>query len=245
MESSFTLELSSSALEQSHTAKDYLNWARDVIALVKSEPDGLEKVRLRKGFAKQLMNEALPIGLLASTYFQGSDQVRIKLKVGNQNYDATVEDLRNPSSLVQPIEVTMADDGEDSFLKMFVLHSEGYVSSLGKVTKTGTKKAGRQINISDDMTCQADVLKAERDQISRALDRKLKKNYPPNTLLLLAFNDRMAFDRTDNRANLESMLNSYLPQLIIFHSVAIIGLHQGLFICKRISGSPTLVNASI
>jgi hypothetical protein len=94
------------------------------------------------------------------------------------------------------------------------------------------------------MVCQADVLKVERDQISRALERKLNKDYPPNTLLLLAFDDRMAFDRTDNRANLEATLNSYLSQLIMFYSVAIIGLHRGLFICKRTCRDLILTNAS-
>jgi hypothetical protein len=136
--------ISSELLEQAHTAKDYLNWIHDLIAQLKIEPDGLETLRLRKGFAKHLLNEAFPIGLLASIYFQGSDQVRIKLKVGNQNYDATVDDLRNPSSLVQHIEVTMANDGEDSFLRMLVLHQTGQVSGHRKSYQNRYKKGGAQ-----------------------------------------------------------------------------------------------------
>lgn len=227
--------LSSQALEQSHTAAEYLGWVRNVIARVKAEPDGQELIRLRIGLAKELMNEAFPIGLLASTYFDKSEQVSIALKIGNQNFDATVKDNREPSSLVEHIEVTMADDGEDDYSRMCVLNQKGEVSGLGQVTKTGTKKKGKVINVSDDMVSQADVLSSERSRISRAIERKLGKVYPPNTLLLLAFDDTMAFDRTDNIANLDATLSGYLSQLAMFHSVVIVGLRQGLLLCKRTS----------
>jgi hypothetical protein len=73
-----------------HTAAEYLRCVREVISRVKGEPDGIERIRLRKGLANELMNEAFPIGLLASTYYGASEEVRIRLKVGNQSYDAIV-----------------------------------------------------------------------------------------------------------------------------------------------------------
>jgi hypothetical protein len=48
-------------LEEIHSAAQYLSWVRALIARVKQEPDGLERIRLKRGLAKELMNEALPI----------------------------------------------------------------------------------------------------------------------------------------------------------------------------------------
>lgn len=224
--------LTTAVLEESQTAANYLRWVRELIARVKSEPDGQEQLRLRIGLAKQLMNEALPIGLLAARYFEGSEQVTISLKIGSQNFDAAVVDRRSEGSSVQYIEVTMADDGEDDYLRMRVLHERGEVSGLGQVTKTGTKRTGLTVNVASEMVSQADVLDREHNRVSQAIARKLGKSYPPNTLLLLAIDDTMAFDRRDNIANLEAVLSDYLPQLQAFHSVAIVGLQQGLFVCR-------------
>ena len=225
--------LTTAVLEQTQTAANYLPWVRELIARVKSEPDGQEQLRLRIGLAKQLMNEAFPIGLLAAKYFEGSEQVTISLKVGNQNFDAAVVDARSEGSSVQYIEVTMADDGEDDYLRMRVLNERGEVSGLGQVSKTGTKKTGLTINVAGEMVSQAEVLIRERKRVSQAIARKLGKSYPPNTLLLLAFDDTMAFDRRDNIANIEAVLSDYLPRLQAFHAVAIVGLQQGLFMYRR------------
>lgn len=81
--------LTSAVLEQPHTAANYLDWVKALIEHVKSEDaDGLRKIRLRVGLAKELMEEALPVGLFASRFFEGSTEVSIALKIGNQNYDA-------------------------------------------------------------------------------------------------------------------------------------------------------------
>ena len=229
--------LSPAVLEQPHSAAHYLQWVKNLIAQVKLEPDGLEHIRLRIGLAKELMNEALPIGLLAARYFEGSEQVTRSLKIGNQNFDAKVVDGRRPGSAVQYIEVTNADGGEDEYLRTRVLQERGEVSGLGAVTKVGTKRTGLTISVAREMVCQADVLQQERSRVSRAIERKLGKPYPPNTILLLAFDDTMAFDRRDNIANLEDVLAEYLPRLQAFHSVAIIGLQEGSLLYRRAAGA--------
>jgi hypothetical protein len=229
--------LSPAVLEETHTAADYLDWVRELIAQIKLEPDGLERIRLRIGLAKELMNEAFPIGLLAARYFERSERVSLSLKVGSQNFDAEVVDNRNQGSAVRYIEVTNADDGEDDYLRMRVLHERGEVSGLGSVTKTGTRRTGLTINVAREMVSQADVLQQERNRLSRAIERKLGKPYPPNTLLLLAFEDTMAFDRRENIASLESVLTEYLPRLQAFHSVAIVGLQQGSFLHRCAAGA--------
>ncbi|MDY1221218.1 hypothetical protein ACM8BJ_34565, partial [Pseudomonas aeruginosa] len=134
--------LTAQILEQPHTAHDYLHWVKGLIADVRQEPDGLRQIRLRIGFAKNLMEEALPIGLFASHFFAGSEEVEISLKVGSQNYDATVRDARSRPSGVEFLEVTMASEGETDYLRMHMLHETGCVSGLGFVRKVVGRRSG-------------------------------------------------------------------------------------------------------
>lgn len=228
-----TSVLTREVLEEVHTAAEYLQWARALIALVREEQDGIERIRLRIGLAKELMNEAFPLGLLASKYFAESDEVRIQLKIGNQTHDAIVSDTRARVSPVKFVEATLASEGEDDYLRMRVLHEQGHVSGLGRVTKSGTQRTGLKIQVEPQAVSQAEVLQRERTCVVQALERKLGKSYPANTLLLVGFNDEMAHDRPDNIANLESAVSAYLPRLKAFHSVAIVGLSQGLFMSWR------------
>lgn len=225
--------LTKEILEESHTAKEYLLWAKGLVKQLKSELDGLEKIRFGRDLAKELMNEVIPIGLLATKYFDESDDVSISLKIGSQNYDAVVSDYRKQPSSVLYIEVTLAHEGEDQYLRMLRLHKKEEVSGLGKVIKHGSKKTGLDVDISNEMLSQVEVLQRERGLLSKAIDRKLEKKYPQNTLLLVGFDDVMAFDRKDNIKNLENVITERMPSLRAFHTVAVVGLHQGLYICKR------------
>lgn len=225
--------LTNEVLEESHTAKEYLLWAKDLVKKLKSEPNGLERIRLRVGLAKVLMEEAIPIGLLASKYFGESDDVRIKLKVGSQTYDAEVSDNRKQPSAISFIEVTLAHEGEDQYLRMRHLHEKGEVSGLGRVIKRGTKKTGLDVKVVNETLTQAEIMRRERDLLLKTIDKKLQKKYPPNTLLLVALDDEMAFDRKDNIKNLEDVIVERMSSLSAFHTIAVVGLHQGLYICKR------------
>ena len=222
-------------LEESHTAKDYLSWAESLVQRLKAEPDGLEQVNMRIGLAKELVNEAIPIGLLATHYFDKSDEVQIALKTGSQSFDATVSDTRVNGSSVSYLEVTLAHEGETEYLRMRHLHETGAVSGLGTVTKHGTRRTGLTVEVDNEMVSQLEVLQRERDRLSKAIDRKLGKPYPCNTLLLVGFDDTMAWDRSDNIANLNEVLVEYAPKLRLFHSVAVVGICKGLFLHRKTS----------
>ena len=168
--------LTSAVLEQPKTADNYLGWVKSLIEQIKSEdPDDLRKIRLRIGPAKELMEEAFPIGLFASRYFEGSTEVEISLKVGSQNYDAIVSDKREIPSGISYIEVTLASEGETDHLRMLTLHETGQISGLGRVSKTGTKKTGRVISVKAEAVSQQEVLAKERQTLSAAIERKLDK----------------------------------------------------------------------
>jgi len=200
---------------------------------LKAESDGLRQIRLGIGFAKNLMNEAIPIGLFAKRYFAGRSDVCITLKVGNQSFDAIVSDARSEGASVSYIEVTLAHKGETEYLRMLHLHNTGEVSGLGKVTKLGTRRTGLVVDVAREMTSQTEVLTRERELVARAIERKLDAHYPRGTLLLIGIDDTMSFDRKENIENLDAVLYEYTPKLNAFHSIAIVGLYNGLFLHQK------------
>lgn len=222
--------LTPAILEEAHTAAEYLQWVKGLISGIQEEPDGLKRIRLQMGLVKVLMNEALPIGRLALTYFGGSKQVSIRLKVGSQNYDAMVCDTRKQNSSIQYIEVTLAFDGEDDYLRMRALHEKGEISGLGSVIKNGTQRTGLEIYVEREMISQPEILRREKNRLTLAIKRKLNKQYPPNTLFLIGFDDSIAFDRPDNIANIKATVTEFLPRLVGFHSIVVLGLERGLIL---------------
>tara|TARA_R110002049_G_scaffold185640_3_gene353919 strand:+ start:84 stop:947 length:864 start_codon:yes stop_codon:yes gene_type:complete len=225
--------LTCAVLEQPKNAGAYLPWVKELIARVKNEdPDGLRKIRLCVGLAKELMQEAFPIGLFASRYFAASNEVEIALKVGSQGYDATVRDLRDKPSGIAYLEVTMATDGEVDYLRMLELHRADQVSGLGLVTKTGTKRTGLTIQVRSEAVSQQSVLEKERRVVLGAIERKVTKNYPAGTALIVGFDDTMSFDRADNIANIENVLDANESRLSSFHTVAVVGLIMNTFLVR-------------
>ena len=191
-------------LEEKHNAKDYLDWVKILIDNFKQEND-ISAYKFPKGIVKNLREESLPLGYLASNYYNESEDVSISLKVGNQTYDAVVEDSRNGASDKYHVEITLAHDGENQHLKELYLHENGELSFFGNVTKEGTKNTGLRINVVGKAISQEDVLKYESKLIDDAIARKLHKPYPRNSLLLIAFDDIMAFDRPDNIKNITAV----------------------------------------
>jgi hypothetical protein len=224
--------LTATVLEQPHTAREYLPWVKALAAAARSEPDGLRQIRLRIGLAKNLMEEALPIGLFATHFFGDSEDVVLALRVGSQGYDATVKDTRHSRSGIEYLEVTMASQGEIDYLRMLALNDTGSASGLGRVTKSGTRKTGLSVKVEAEAVSQQEVLAMERRVISDAIARKAGNTYPENTALIIAFDDTMSHDRIDNQANITSVLREKASALQGFHTVAVVGLVAGLFLSQ-------------
>jgi hypothetical protein len=222
--------LSKEILEETHTSEEYLSWVKSLVASVRSNAGGIEKIRFRKKLAKNLMEEALPLGYLAENYFNRSNKVAISLVVGNQPYDAIVNDLREDDPTTYHVEITLAHEGENEHLRMLALHQNGHVSGVGKVSKTGTKKTGLRVEVQAKTVSQNEVIKRETKLIQDAIERKIKKNYPENIMLLIGFDDIMAFDREDNITNIENVIDRYINSSSKFSKIVVVGLHNDLCI---------------
>lgn len=222
--------ITSELLEESHTAADYLTWVKSMINCFKEvDPKGLEKIRLRKGLAKNLMEESLIIGKFAKSYFDSSNEVQISLKIGSQSFDATVTDKRDIPSKICYLEVTLASQNESEFLRMTILHATGEVSGTGKIKKIGSGK-NRKIEVENNGISQEEILIKERQSIIDAIERKLKKQYPENTALIIGFDDTFAHDRQENINNLTTTVLNYAKQLSAFNCLAIIGTVKDLYL---------------
>lgn len=220
-------------LEQVHSAAAYLGWVRSLISDLQAEPDGIRQIRFRTGLAKELLEEARPIGLFASQFFESSEEVHIGLKIGNQVYDATVSDARATPSGIRFLEVTLASEGELDHLRMRKLHEDGQVSGFGRITKTGTKRTGLRIEDEPEAISQESLLRLEKRLISEAIERKLAKQYPEGTALVIAFDDIMSYDRPENQANIDAAVREHWSELQRFHTIAVVGLVKELFLCWR------------
>ena len=232
--------LTKEMLEQSHTAKEYLQWVEHLIEVVKSEENGIELIRLRKGLCKELIEEALPIALFVSKYFDYSPDVIVRHKVGSQHFDATIKDKRRIKSSIKHIEVTGTtavgtSNGHEDFLHRYHLHRTGE-GGTGKISYSGTKKC-LVTSLERGMISQSDVLEHEKRVVTEAIDRKLKPHYPKNTALIISFDDRWSFDREDNIVNLQQVIEdgSHRLKRYNFCLVSIVGLYQGSHLKQNIA----------
>jgi len=216
-------ELTPKELQTPRTASQFLPWVKQRIEEVASTANGNHAIRYRKGLAKQLVEEALPLGIFASHHYGDSDEVTINLVLGNQNYDAVIEDNRKHKSPFSFIEVTQAHEGENSHLRMLVLDREDHVNVLGKVYKSGMKATRIDVEVENIAVNHSTVIELELQRIEAAIQRKIEKPYPHNTALLVVFDDHISIkDRSDHDL-LHNYVEAILSQIKNFQWLALVG----------------------
>jgi hypothetical protein len=200
------------------------------MAEVAATDTGKHAIGFRKGLAKPLVEEALPLGIFAAHHFGGSDDVTIALVLGNQNYDATIEDHRAQKSSFSFIEVTQAHEGENKYLRMLVLEREGHVSLLGPVHKSGTKVTGIHVEVEGAALRHSTVLQRELDRVEAAILRKTGKPYPSDTALLVVFDDYISIEDESDLEALRSRIQPLLSCLGNFRWLAVVGWSKRTFL---------------
>lgn len=237
------MHLTKEIIEQETLASDYLAWVRDLISKSRQEKNGKDWISRRKGLFKELMEEALPIGYFSLQHFQNTTDVFISLKIGSQAYDAEINDKRQNKNSIKYIEVTTtreigSNTGHDDYLNRLYLYQKGS-NGTGTISFTGSEKNNDLVIKKErHMVSQAEILTHERNVVQEAIDRKVKKpnHYPPQTALIIAFDDIFSFDREENISNLKSVLDENINILKErnFSLVAIIGMNKKLFVERMI-----------
>ena len=217
-------------IEQERTPKELLAWVESNIELVASTEGGEQSIRLREGIMKPIMDEVYPIAMFAVKKYGETEEVKIKPKIGSQNYDAIVTDYSCSPPEENYLEVTLAHEGEDQYLKALHLQRHGYVFSTGTVKKEGTKKTGIQISVEPEAYSASDNVENELSKILEALKRKEGKKYPVNTDLVIIFNDGHMFRRhVDNRGIDAFIHNNALELDLQFRHLYLVGDRGGSF----------------
>ena len=211
-------------LEIPRKASEVRQWVDNKIEKIGSSEEGKQAVRFREGLLKELIEEALPLGIFCDLYFGGSDKVIVTHTVGNQNFDVTIEDNRDSKTPLEYLEITQAHENEDAHLRMLKFKEEGHVNSLGRVTKRGTKHTRITIEVENEAVEHSVVFNNEAQKILNAAKRKSGKEYPDNTGLIIICDDYIAFrDKSDPDRFIEFIHYKVLPLLDNFSKVFVIG----------------------
>lgn len=220
--------LTKEMLETPRTPKQLHSWVSDTIERIGSTSEGKSAIRLKKGFAKELIEELFPLGLFAIKHFGPNSEVTITPVIGSQNYDAIVHgDEEN----ITHVEVTQAHEGENDHLRMLELDQKGGVSATGPVTKKGTKKKGFSISVDSTARYSPGIKDEEFERIRQATIRKSGKPYPSKTALVVIFSEHLLMNKTEDMAELNKLIvDELLPQLQNFKLVAFVGCVEGEYL---------------
>ncbi len=215
--------ISEQDLQVPRSAAGFRSFVEGVLEQLGSTPEGKEQIRFRQGIAKPLVEEALPISLLCELYFKTDPLVTIQHVLGNQNFDAIIDDKRSDPAPFSYLEITQAHEGENEHLRMLALKRYGHVSVFGDVRKTGTKHTGITVEVNNQAKSHAEVLATELKRVKEAVYRKVGKAYPANTGLLIVFDDYIAIKDAADLAALKSVLLEGAQNLSEFRWIGAVG----------------------
>ena len=211
-------------LETPRVASEVRLWVEAKLEEIGSTKEGKHAVRFREEHTKELTEEALPLGIFCDHYFKGSELVTIQHLIGNQNYDATIDDKRPDKTILEYLEITQAHEGEDAHLRMLKLEDDGHVNSFGHVTKEGTKRTGITVEVENEAREHSVIINNELKRIYDVAVKKSKKEYPENTGIIIICDDYIAFRDSDDVAQLNTYIqDTVLPLLTNFKMVFVIG----------------------
>ena len=184
--------ISREELTKKRTPSELLSWVKWKREQIASTEEGERTLILHEGLAKQFEEEVYPLAIFGQRKFGNTDQILMQPTIGKK-YDAVVTDLRSKPACRSYVEITQSHEGESEYLRRCVLAKRGIVPMHGPVTKTGTKKTGRQISTPFRAANADEVATKELKNIVDAAKRKAGKDYPINTSLLIVFDDGLSF----------------------------------------------------
>ncbi len=195
------------------------------------------EAREGRHFANELVLEARPMALFAYRYFGASPDVIIRHVLGNQNHDGTVEDKRQQPDSIRYLEVTTTLKTYEDSLRMELLSKHGHVAAYGPVTAEGPRYKRLSIKAEGmaraHKSIRADHLKLVQD----AVERKAKKKYEENTVLIVAVDDSTPFREKEDVEALDKLAREVLVPMLKATNFSLLALEgsNGLHLCYSIA----------
>jgi hypothetical protein len=216
-------------LQMPRSAADMLDWVRAAHHRFSETKALRAAARAGKFFAKELVQEALPIAVFANRYFQGSPDVMITHIIGNQKYDAIVDDRRGSPSGVRYIEVTVSDWGYEEALRMEALDRDGYVAGYGKIIAEGSKGRRTKLEAEAIFIEHDDLREQHISGVIAAVNRKAENSYPDGTALVVRVDDSVPFRQDADVTELQRVGQDVFVPLLAgreFRLLALEGFHR-------------------
>jgi len=129
--------------------RDYIDRVRQGI---KDDKKEIKDMRIKKGLYKKYREELIPLYEYGMCKYPSQNFYKYQLIEGNQNFDGQIT---NNSDLVERIELTFPQDGEQNYKEAVELNSRG-------ITGVRLSDDGTQNNLIDRIIKTANV-KAEKD----------------------------------------------------------------------------------
>jgi hypothetical protein len=166
---------------------DFCKKAYGLFEEIRRSPDGVERLRLRKGrLEKKLIEELLPIARYIQARYSHGRQIKVRWIDGSQNYDARilstgvlVDKRLVPRS--QSIEVTTAVH-ENDHISRRLINGQGHtfgVKGIQKDPQTGNYVS--RPHVYTNYEAQEDLTKKILERIKAKTDIE----YPPRTTLII------------------------------------------------------------
>ena len=216
--------LSAEEMTKHRTPRELNDWVAKIFDHFLESNEAKAYARLKKGLSKQFFEEVWPLALLAKQLFGDSDQVICEPVLGNQKYDALIEDRRGDASIQIKVEFTIAVDGHDDHLRMKELNEKGRANAYGDVSVSGTKHTGHNINIYDRALSRDELTSNAVRVVTEALRGKANRPYGLNHWLCVKFDDWIWVPNKDDTEAIRASVSSAKRALNLdFAKVFIVG----------------------
>ena len=217
--------LSHEDCEKPRTQEELIAWVQQVHAQFGADEGTKNYARLGKGLSKQFYEEIMPLSHLACHKYAGKRGIYLQPKLGNQSYDAEIFDRSLTPVRSLRLELVNAAEGYEEALRMEHLVEHGDVYMTGPVWREGTKAAGGRVQTQSEAVKHGDYVKKQLASIEQKANKKLQKDYGPDTLLGIVFNDYLPFDPRKDTDQLKAFLESKVvePVLRKFRGFFVIG----------------------
>jgi len=231
-ESLLMYKVTQDEIEIERTLSEVVEWVFSTFDKIASSREGITSLRkVTYPEIKVFLEESYPLALFCKNFFSEDDAITISQKVGNQSYDAKI----SGHNTLEYIEITNAIDGYDEKLRNIELDRIGSVPGVGEITITGTKASGNQVIHIDSKAVLADETKykikeKQKKLILEAIDKKSKIDYPPNTMLIVSFNDMM-FNTDKDIVELQFLMEKIVSLKVSnFAGISLVGILEKVFI---------------
>jgi len=197
-------------MEVTRTPRGLCEWVRIKTTELSETDEAKRYARSGELLPKKFFEEIRPLCLFAQLRYGLDDGVWCTPKLGNDNYDATIEFSDEYRSSVY-VEITYAKDGYDESLRLEILSDKGLVNVLGRITKSGTKASGRRsISVENEAVRHDEVRSNALNIVKERILSKSSKKYGKNHILLVVVDDYIPFRFAEDKKMLEGLSKSVI-----------------------------------